>query len=131
MLLKQHIPRKKRRYKGAENGRPCVDLIIADVPEDLPVPTISNPSTSIPVWNELPTNFLESLFDFASEHLQDNSALILIHAAEIPLLKSEIRSYFQDYNFTTFKDWWGMNRLRLANGKDSTKTVGNQNPHSY
>jgi hypothetical protein len=49
MLLKQHIPRKKRRYKGAENGRPCVDLIIADVPKDLPVPTISNPSTSIPV----------------------------------------------------------------------------------
>jgi hypothetical protein len=94
MLLKQHIPRKKRRYKGAENGRPCVDLIIADVPKDLPVPTISNPSTSIPVWNELPTNFLESLFDFASEYLQDNGALILIHAAEIPLLKSEIRSYF-------------------------------------
>jgi hypothetical protein len=31
---------------------------------------------------------------------------------------------------TTFKDWWGMNWLWLANGKDSTKMVSNQNPLS-
>jgi hypothetical protein len=93
------------------------------VPEILPVPTISNPSTSIPVWNELPKDFLESLFDFANEHLQDNGTMILIHGAEIPLLKSEIRSFFEDYKFTTFKDWWRMNRLRLANGKDSIKIL--------
>jgi hypothetical protein len=91
------------------------------------VPIVSNPSTSVPAWNQLPTNFLESLFHFASEHLQDNGAILLIHGAEIPLLKSEIRSFFEDYKFTTFKDWWRMNRLQLANGKDSTKMVSNQN----
>jgi hypothetical protein len=72
-----------------------MDLIIANLPENLPVPTISNPSTSIPLWNTLSKNFLESLFDFANEHLQDNGAMILIHGVEIPLLKFEIRLFFQ------------------------------------
>ena len=57
-----------------------------DLPKDLLVPTISNPSNSILVWNKLPTNFLESLFEFASEHLQDNGAMILLYGADIPML---------------------------------------------
>jgi hypothetical protein len=95
------------------NGRAYVDLIIADVLEDLPVPIVSNPSTSIPVWDEMPKNFLESLFDFASEYLQDNGAMILIHGAEIPLLKSKIRSIsrVQVYHVQSFVayQWEGLN----------------------
>jgi hypothetical protein len=53
--------------------------------------------------------------------------MILLHGVDIPMLKSEIRSFFQEYKFTTFRDWWEMNRLRLANGKDSNKTVCNLN----
>jgi hypothetical protein len=56
-----------------------MDFIIANLPENLPVPTISNSSTSISLWNVLSKNFLQPLFDFANEHLQDNGAMILIH----------------------------------------------------
>ena len=115
----------QRLYEGTLNEKACKDLIIANLPKNLLVPTITNLSTYVPVWNILPKNFLESLFDFASEHLQDDSAMILIYGAKIPLLKSEIRLFFQGYKFTTFKDWWGMNQLRLANGKDLKKTINN------
>jgi hypothetical protein len=62
-----------------------MDLVIANLLENLPVPTISNPSTSISLWNVLSKNFLESLFDFANEHLQDNGAMILIHGERFHL----------------------------------------------
>ena len=43
------------------------DLVIADIPENMPVSNVSNPSYSVPSWNALDNDFLGELFDFADE----------------------------------------------------------------
>ncbi len=42
------------RFGGVlAKSKPALDLIIADIPEGLPVPSISNPPSTLPVWNEV------------------------------------------------------------------------------
>jgi hypothetical protein len=48
LFIKQHSKSKVRFYKGSTGVQPCLDLILADIPEGLPVPGISNPTSSIP-----------------------------------------------------------------------------------
>ena len=59
--------------------QPCVDLMIVDMPEGLPVLGISIPSTSIPQWNFEPKDWLQPIFDFADQHLQDDGAIIIMY----------------------------------------------------
>jgi hypothetical protein len=54
-----------------------VDLMILDIPDDLPFPHLSSPTTDIPEWNKLRPKFLDNVFDFASFHLQDARAILL------------------------------------------------------
>ena len=55
--------------------RGATDLVIADLPEGLPVPTVLVPSLVIPPWNEKNEDYLQELFDFAYEILHDNGVL--------------------------------------------------------
>jgi hypothetical protein len=43
------------------------DLVIVDIPENQPVPNVSDPTFSVPSWNALDPDFLGELFDFANE----------------------------------------------------------------
>ena len=54
----------------------AADLVIANLPEGLPVPTILVPSSIIPTWNEKSEYYLQELFDFADENLHDNGVLL-------------------------------------------------------
>jgi hypothetical protein len=60
-----------------------VDLILADIPEGLSVPGISNPPTSIPAWNQETPEWLQPIFDFADNHLYDDGAMILFHPSRL------------------------------------------------
>ena len=59
--------------------RGTTNLVIADLLEVLPVPTVSVPSSVVPTWNEKSENYLQELFDFAEsdEILHDNGVLLL------------------------------------------------------
>jgi hypothetical protein len=46
-----------------------LDLIIVDLPEGLPVPTVSSPADAVPPWNHYSESFLEAVFVFAEEYL--------------------------------------------------------------
>jgi len=59
-------------------------LIIADIPENLPVPSIS---TSISDWNMCKENYIKTLFEMADMYLHDDGALLLIHCNDHSLLK--------------------------------------------
>jgi hypothetical protein len=99
-----------------------VDLIILDILENLPVPNLSSPATSVPQWNTLQVGFLDHVFDFASVHVQDRGAILLFFPNNLEL-KAMLRGYMTTYSFALFREWMGINRLRMTSVRDKTKTV--------
>jgi hypothetical protein len=65
------------KIHGVPSLRGAIDLVIANLPEGLPVPTVSVPSSVLPTWNEKSDDYLQELFDFADEILHDNGVLQL------------------------------------------------------
>jgi hypothetical protein len=57
------------RHNGVVNAKATLDLIIVDVPEDLPIPTMSDPTDAIPSWNQSADSLLEAVFLFAEDYL--------------------------------------------------------------
>ena len=55
-----------------------LDLLFAYIPENLPVPNISN---DVPAWNKLDESYYECLFAFAKSNLYDHGVLVLAHCA--------------------------------------------------
>jgi hypothetical protein len=84
-----------------------VELILLDIPENLPVPNLSSPATSVPPWNTLRLGFLDHVFDFASVHIQDRGAILL---------------FFPD-NLELKAKLMGINKLWMTSIRDKTKTV--------
>lgn len=99
-----------------------MDLMIVDMPEGLAVPGVSNPASTVPNWNQEPREFLQPVFDFADQHLQDDGALIIIYPFR-SATKSKILGYCKSYGFEVKKDWWGMNRLHLTSPTNPLLTV--------
>jgi hypothetical protein len=61
------------------NAKATLDLIIVDVPKDLPIPTVLDPVDVVPPWNQRADSLLEAVFVFAEDYLQDDDAMIVIH----------------------------------------------------
>ena len=99
-----------------------MDLIIADLPEGLPVPGISNPPSYVPAWNRESEDWFQTIFDFADHHLQDDGAIILFHPFRMST-KSSILGYCSTYGFAVRKEWWGMNKLHLTSPINPALTV--------
>jgi hypothetical protein len=61
-------PSHPKRVLGvARSNVGMADLVIADIPKNLHVPNVSDPSYSVPSWNALDSDFLGEFFDFADE----------------------------------------------------------------
>jgi hypothetical protein len=99
-----------------------VDLMIVDIPEGLPVPIVSSPPTSVPVWNSTDINFLPLVFDFGSSLVHDTGMLLLFYKDDLKL-RADIRGYAKAYHFSIFKEWTGINCLPITNPRDASKTV--------
>ena len=93
-----------------------------DVPEGLPVPSISAPPASIPKWNAFHGNWLVPVFDFATEYLKDRGALLVMYPASSPH-KAQLLACCEEYGFRIAQSWLGMNRLHLTSPSNSTVTV--------
>jgi hypothetical protein len=118
----QHQGARSCRHNGVVNAQATLDLIIIDVPEDLHVPTMSNPTDVVPPWNQSVDSFLEVVFVFAEDYLQDDDAIIVIHPFQVDA-KSTILGYYVEYGFETRKEWLCMNRLHLCSPLNRTLTV--------
>jgi len=118
----QHSGTRTRHYKGVAGSQPCVDLILVDMPEGLPVPSISEAPLTVPTWNTDSKEWLQPIFDFADQHLHDDGAIIIIHPFRVST-KSNILGYCKSYGFELRKEWWGMNRLHLASPVNPALTV--------
>jgi hypothetical protein len=99
-----------------------LDLIIVDIPENLPVPGISNPTSAIPTWNVRLKKYVDTVFEFADNFLHDNAALLLFHANDREL-QLEIEEYASTYEFKLLMDWWALNELPLALPRDPSAMV--------
>jgi hypothetical protein len=80
------------------------DPVIVDIPENLPVPNISDPTYSVPSWNVLDPDFLDELFDFADEIVHDDGALFFFHPDDNGDFKESIQDHFAAFEFTIFKE---------------------------
>jgi hypothetical protein len=118
----QHKSDKARAFKGKQGTTGGVDLMIVDIPEGLPVPMVSSPSTFVPEWNSDDKNFLAMVFDFGSSLVHDNGVLLLFHKDDLKL-RADIRGFAKAYHFKIFKEWTGINRLPLTSARDASKTV--------
>jgi hypothetical protein len=65
----QHQGGRSRRHNGVVNAKVTVDLIIVDVPEDLPVLTVSDPADIVPPWNQSAEALLKAIFVFVEDYL--------------------------------------------------------------
>ncbi len=92
------------------------------MPENLPVPTISDPPGQIPPWNAAEDDWLDPIFDFADNYLVDDGAIIIVHPYR-QSTKANILGYGNATGFTLYKDWTCMNRLHLASPVNHLKTV--------
>lgn len=78
-----------------------IDLLFADAPENLPVLGVS--PNEIPSWNKRDKEYFEHLFCFASYHLTDVGAILLMHPKD-----RKIESILDDrssaYDFRVVRD---------------------------
>ena len=98
-----------------------LDLLFADIPENLPVPNIS---TDVPAWNMLHDSYYECLFAFAKSNLYDHGVLVLAHCASASVSKS-ILDWAHTYDFYLAEDWFGMTDLDLQSPFHPSGVVSN------
>jgi hypothetical protein len=96
--------------------------MIVDIPDDLPIPELSSPPSFVPEWNKQKKGFLEVVFDFSNSHLHDKGAMLLFFSDDLDV-KADLKGLMSAYGFLAFKDWMGVNRLRMTSARDRSKTV--------
>jgi hypothetical protein len=100
--------------------------MIVDIPKGLPVPIVSSPPTSVPMWNSADESFLPLVFDFGSSLVHDNGVLLFFHKNDLKL-RVDIRGYANAYHFKILKEWTGINRMPLTSARDASKTMSGSN----
>jgi hypothetical protein len=99
-----------------------IDLLFADVPENLCVPSISASSSDVPNWNKQASNYFEVLFAFASANLHDDGVLVFVHAADL-VVSRFIHNWAHMEEFYIAEDWFGMNDLDLQSPTNPSELV--------
>lgn len=113
---------RKRKVSSEDCTFGGFDLIIADLPEGLPVPNVSSPPHVIPAWNDHKRKNIEALFEFACAYLTDDGPLLLF-VPEKKDVRDDVRTFAASYDFVLRKDWWGFNELPLCYPLDTSLTV--------
>ena len=68
---------------------------------------------AVPTWNMYLDNYFKALFTFACSNLHDDVVILIIHSAELQVLK-DFREWAFEYGYEQVRDWWGLNNLLLA-----------------
>ena len=118
--------------RSRPNAKPKVhtgiDLLFADVPENLRVPGISASPSDVPLWNKRSSSYFEVLFAFADANLHDDGVLVLAHPADYEVNK-EIHNWAHTEKFYVAEEWFGMNDLDLQSPTTPSDLVIPFYPH--
>ena len=109
-------------FDGKAVEKPGVDLVIAEYPDGLRVPGVSDPPSQVPNWNESLEGFLKVTMGFAYAYLHDDGAFLLFYP-DSPIVKKEVMSYFKNYKMKVVDEWTIINYLHLANPLHPSKNV--------
>ena len=101
-------------------------MLIAEYPDGLRVPGVSDPPSQIPHWNEYVDNFLKVTMGFAYAYLHDDGSFLLFYP-DSPIVRKEVTSYFKNYKMKLVDEWTIINYLHLANPLHPTKNVSFSN----
>ena len=117
-------------YVGAGRTRPntkpkvhtWIDLLFANVPKNLCVPSISASSSDVPQWNKCSSTYFEVLFAFENANLHDNGVLVFAHADD-PDVSRSIHNWAHTEELYVVEDLFGMNDLNLQSSTTPSELV--------
>ena len=109
----------RSRVNTSSTHHKGLDLLFADIPENLPVPNVS---TDVPDWNKLHDSYYECLFAFAKSNLYDHGVLVIVHCASASVSRL-IFDWAHTYDFYVAEDWFGMADLDLQSPVDPSGVV--------
>ena len=112
-------------FSGKVELKPSVDLVIADYPDGLPVPGVSEFPRQVPNWNKHVENFIKFTIGFCQGYLHDDGALLIFYPDSVQI-KKEILSYLYNNNFQVKEEWTIVNsNLHLTHPMHNSKRVSN------
>ena len=109
-------------FSGKLMFKPGVDLVIADFPDGLPVPGVSDPPTQVPAWNQQVKSFIKFVIGFCGGYLHDDGAL-LIFGPDSTHFKKELIAFLNNNNLKEMKEWSIINALHLTHPIDPSSYV--------
>jgi hypothetical protein len=84
-------------FSGKVLQKAAVDLIIAEYPDGLPVPGVSEFPAQVPTWNKHVHNFIKFTIGFCQGYLHDDGTLLLFILDNVQI-KKEVLSYLYNNN---------------------------------
>jgi hypothetical protein len=99
-----------------------VNLVLADIPSNLPILHISKPLSFIPPWNKQVDNFIEFVVVFEDKFLFDRGAIIIMNADDLQVLK-EICSFLESYQLKVCMKWIIVNSSPQMSSEDPFSQV--------
>ena len=72
-------------FKGVANKGVGVDLMIFDIPKNLPIPNMSSLPSSIPNWNQMHKDLLVLVFYFVGGHVYNDGVLLFFFPNDLKL----------------------------------------------
>jgi hypothetical protein len=104
----------------------AVDLVIAEYPDGLPVPGVSEFPGQVPNWNKQVQNFVKFTIGFCQGYLHDDGALLLFYPDSVQI-KKEVLSFLYNNNLEVKEEWTIINSLHLTHPMHNSKRVSNCN----
>jgi hypothetical protein len=111
-------------FSGKVLQKPAVDLIIAEYPDGLPVPGVSEFPGQVPSWNKQVQNFVKFIIGFSQGYLHDDGALLLFFPDSVQINK-EVLSFLHNNNLEVKEEWTIVNSLHLTHPMHNSKRVSN------
>ena len=102
----------------------AVDLVIAEYPDGLPVPGVSEFPGQVPNWNKHVQNFIKFTIGFCQGYLHDDGALLLFYPDSVQV-KKEVLSFLYNNNLEVKEEWTIVNSLHLTHPMHNSKRVSN------
>jgi len=104
----------------------AVDLIIAEYPDSLPIPSVSKFLGQVSDWNKRVQNFIKFTIGFSQGYLHDDGALLLFMSDSVQV-KKEVLSFLYNNNLEVKEEWTIVNSLHLTHPMHNSKRVSNSN----
>jgi hypothetical protein len=121
MKFQLQVGAGRSRVNTSTTTHKGLDLLFADIRENLPVPNIS---TDVHAWNKLHESYYECLFAFVKSNLYDHDVFVLAHCA-IASVSRSIFDWAHTYDIYVAEDWFGMNDLDLQSPVVPSGVVSN------